>query len=164
MAGIASAGLARRAGGNLGQASPDVLRAMVQAFAGALAGAGADTLCGAPYGQVSEDRVDYRNGCRQRRRDPRAGTTGLAVPGLGQGSYFPERLPGRRRRAGQALISVAAACCLPGAGTRRAETPGITSLSKSQAGGLAKTPDAAAGQFRSRPATPGRTGSCRPAR
>src|SRR5579875_3253909 len=82
MAGIASAGLARRAGGNLGQASPDVLRAMVQAFAGALAGAGADTLCGAPYGQVSEDRVDYRNECRQRRRDTRAGTTGLAGPGL----------------------------------------------------------------------------------
>src|SRR5579875_2921770 len=85
MAGIASAGLARRAGGNLGQASPDVLRAMVQAFAGALAGAGADTLCGAPYGQVSEDRVDYRNGCRQRRRDPR--------------DHFAVQEPGRR--AGQ---------------------------------------------------------------
>lgn len=56
MARITSADRARRVGEQLGQASPDLLRAMLQAFAQALMGAGADATCGAPYGQVSEDR------------------------------------------------------------------------------------------------------------
>jgi transposase-like protein len=90
------------------QASPDLLRAMVQAFAEALMGADADALCLAPYGQPSADRVNYRNGYRQRRWDTRAGTIDLAIPRLRQGSYFPEWLLERRRRAEQALISVVA--------------------------------------------------------
>jgi transposase-like protein len=50
MADITSVDLGRRAGENLEQASPDVMRAMVQAFAGALMGAEADAICGASYG------------------------------------------------------------------------------------------------------------------
>jgi len=73
MADITGVDLARVAGENLEQASPDLLRAMLQAFAEALMGAEADALCGAPYGQVSEDRVNYRNGYRDRRWDTRAG-------------------------------------------------------------------------------------------
>jgi putative transposase len=68
MADITSVDLARLVGENLEQASPDLLRAMVQTFAEALMGAEADALCGAPYGQVSEDRVHYRNGYRPRTR------------------------------------------------------------------------------------------------
>jgi len=45
---ITSVDLARRVGQNLESASPDLLRAMVQAFAEALMGAKADALCGAP--------------------------------------------------------------------------------------------------------------------
>lgn len=108
MADITSVDLARRAGEQLEQASPDLLRAMVQTFAQALMGAEADAICGAPYGQVSEDRVSYRNGYRDRRWDTRAGTIELAIPRLRQGSYFPEWLLERRRRAEQALISVVA--------------------------------------------------------
>ncbi len=46
----------------LGAASPDLLRAMVQDFAEALMGAEADALCGAGYGQRSPGRVNRRNG------------------------------------------------------------------------------------------------------
>jgi putative transposase len=155
MADITSVDLARRAGENLEQASPDLLRAMVQTFAQALMGAEADALCGAPYGQVSGERVNYRNGYRERRWDTRAGTIDLAIPKLRQGSYFPEWLLERRRRAEQALISVVATSCLLGVSTRRverlAETLGITSLSKSQVSGLAKSLDGAVEEFRSRP-------------
>jgi transposase-like protein len=147
--------LARRVGEDLEQASPDLLRAMVQAFAEALMSAEADAVCGAPYGQVSEDRVNRRNGYRERRWDTRAGTIGLAVPKLRQGSYFPEWLLERRRRSEQALISVVAASYLLGVSTRRVEklagTLGITSLSKSQVSELSKSLDGAVEQFRSRP-------------
>jgi putative transposase len=40
----------------LAQASPDLLRSMVQAFVEALMGAGADAVCGAAYGERSEQR------------------------------------------------------------------------------------------------------------
>jgi putative transposase len=155
MADITSVDLARLAGDNLEQASPDLLRAMVKSFAEALMGAEADAICGAPYGQPSEDRVNYRNGYRDRRWDTRAGTIDLAIPRLRQGSYFPEWLLERRRRSEQALVSVVATSYLLGVSTRRveklAETLGIKSLSKSQVSELAKSLDAAVEQFRSRP-------------
>jgi putative transposase len=155
MADITSVDLARRAGEQLEQASPDLLRAMVQTFAEALMGAEADAACGAPYGQVSGDRVNYRNGYRERRWDTRAGTIELAIPRLRQGSYFPDWLLERRRRSEQALVSVVATSYLLGVSTRRveklAETLGIKSLSKSQVSELAKSLDAAVEQFRSRP-------------
>jgi putative transposase len=99
MADITSVDLARLAGEQLESASPDLLRAMVKAFAEALMGAEADAVCGAPYGQPSEDRVNYRNGYRDRRWDTRAGTIELAIPRLRAGSYFPEWLLERRRRS-----------------------------------------------------------------
>ena len=155
MADNTSVDLARVPGDNPVQASPDLLRAMVQAFAEALMGADADALCGAPYGQPSADRVNYRNGYRQRRWDTRAGTIDLAIPKLRAGSYFPEWLLERRRRSEQALISVVATSYLLGVSTRRVEklagTLGITSLSKSQVSELAKSLDGAVEQFRSRP-------------
>ena len=155
MADNTSVDLARVPGDNPVAASPDLLRAMVKAFAEALMGADADALCGAPYGQPSADRVNYRNGYRQRRWDTRAGTIDLAIPKLRAGSYFPEWLLERRRRSEQALVSVVATSYLLGVSTRRveklAETLGIKSLSKSQVSQLAKSLDGAVEQFRSRP-------------
>src|SRR5690349_25158430 len=91
---------------NLATASPDLLRAMVKTFADALMSAEADALCNAEYGQVSDERVNHRNGYRPREWDTRAGTVELAIPKLRSGSYFPAWLLERRRRAEQALISV----------------------------------------------------------
>jgi putative transposase len=155
MADITSLDLARRAGDHLESASPDLLRAMVKTFAEALMGAEADAACGAAYGERSEDRVNHRNGYRDRRWDTRAGTIELAIPRLRHGSYFPEWLLERKRRSEQALISVVATSYLLGVSARRveklAETLGITSLSKSQVSDLVKSLDGAVEQFRSRP-------------
>ena len=74
----------------LSQASPDLLRQMVQIFAEALMSADADAVCGAAYGQRSPDRRNIRNGYRCRGWDTRAGSIELAVPKLREGSYFPD--------------------------------------------------------------------------
>jgi putative transposase len=84
MADITSVGLARAVGENLEQASPDLLQTMLQAFAEALMSAEADAVCGAPYGQVSEDRVNRRNGYRDRRWDARVGSIEVAISKLRQ--------------------------------------------------------------------------------
>jgi putative transposase len=100
-------------------ASPDVLRAMVKTFAQALMSAEADAICGAGYGQRSDDRVNSRNGYRSREWDTRAGTIDLAIPKLRQGSYFPDWLLTHRRRAEQALVSVVATSHPQRVSTRR---------------------------------------------
>src|SRR5829696_2827984 len=92
----------------LSQASPDLLRQMVQIFAEALMSADADAVCGAGYGQRSPDRRNTRNGYRWRGWDTRAGSIELEVPKLREGSYFPDWLLQRRRRAESALVSVVA--------------------------------------------------------
>ena len=74
------------------QASPDLLRAMVQEMAEALMGVEVDALCGAPYGERSPERVNRRNGYRERPWDTRVGSIELAVPKLREGSYFPDWL------------------------------------------------------------------------
>lgn len=89
----------------LGSASPDLLREMIKTFAEALMSAEADAVCGAPYGQRSDERTNQRNGYRAREGDTRAGTVELAIPKLRQGSYFPDWLLQHRRRAEQAPVS-----------------------------------------------------------
>jgi putative transposase len=112
-------------------------------------------VCGAEYGQRSSERVNQRNGYRQRQFDTRAGTLDLAIPKLRQGSYFPDWLLERRKRAERALTTVVATCYLLGVSTRRmdklVETLGITSLSKSQVSVMAKELDIAVEAFRTRP-------------
>ena len=139
----------------LSQASPDLLRQMVQIFAEALMSADADAVCGAGYGQRSPDRRNIRNGYRWRGWDTRAGSIELAVPKLREGSYFPDWLLERRRRAESALVSVVATSYLLGVSTRRmeklVETLGIIGLSKSQVSEMAKDLDSQVEAFRTRP-------------
>src|SRR5262252_3502273 len=139
----------------LAQASPDLLRAMVQAFAEALMSAEADAVCGAGYGERSGERTNTRNGYRRRGWDTRAGSIDLAIPRLCHGSYFPDWLLERRRRAEAALVTVVATSYLLGVSTRRmeklAESLGITRLSRSQVSQMAKDLDAQVEAFRTRP-------------
>lgn len=136
-------------------AEPDVLRSLLKTFVEALMSAEADAICGAPYGVRSEDRVNSRNGYRPRDWDTRAGSMELAIPKLRSGSYFPDWLLERRRRAERALTTVVATCYLLGVSTRRmeklVETLGITRLSKSQVSVMAKELDEHVESFRSRP-------------
>ncbi|HEY6495570.1 MAG TPA: IS256 family transposase [Trebonia sp.] len=140
---------------HLDQASPDLLREMVRSFAQALMGAEAEAVCGAGYGERSDDRTNTRNGYRSREWDTRAGSIDLQVPKLRQGSYFPGWLLERRRRAEAALVSVVATSYLLGVSTRRVEKLiqqlGITSLSKSQVSEMARDLDAQVEAFRTRP-------------
>lgn len=139
----------------LEQASPDLLRAMVQEMAEALMGAEADELCGAPYGERSPERVNRRNGYRERDWDTRVGSIELAVPKLREGSYFPDWLLQPRRRAEQAFVSVIADAYLAGVSTRRVEKLvaqlGVERMSKSQVSRLAKSLDQIVEDFRTRP-------------
>src|SRR5207302_1366714 len=106
----------------LEEAHPDLLREMVGGFAQALMGAEAQALCGADYGEHSSERINSRNGYRQRDWDTRAGTISLAIPKLRQGSYYPEWLLEPRRRAERAMVAVVAEAYLAGVSTRRVES------------------------------------------
>ena len=139
----------------LASASPDLLRGLLSAFIAALMSAEADAVCGAGYGERSESRSNQRNGYRHRDFDTRAGTLDVAIPKLRQGSYFPDCLLARRKRAERALTSVVATCYLLGVSTRRmerlVESLGVTSLSKSQVSEMAKDLDQAVEAFHTRP-------------
>lgn len=139
----------------LESASPDLLRQMVKTFADALMSAEADAVCGAEYGQRSDERTNSRNGYRPREWDTRAGTVELAIPKLRTGSYFPDWLLQHRRRAEQALVSVVATSYLLGVSTRRVEKLveqlGVASLSKSQVSDMAAHLDVQVEAFRNRP-------------
>jgi transposase-like protein len=139
----------------LAQASPDLLRQMLTTFINTLMSAEADAVCGAEYGTRSAERTNTRNGYRTRDFDTRAGTLDVAIPKLRAGSYFPDWLLERRRRAERALTTVVATCYLLGVSTRRmeklVESLGITRLSKSQVSEMAKDLDEQVAQFRHRP-------------
>jgi transposase-like protein len=139
----------------LEEADVDLLREMVRAFAENLMSAEADATCGAPYGERSDDRVNRRNGYRDRDFDTRTGTIELRVPRLRQGSYYPEWLFERRRRVERALVAVICECYVRGVSTRRVDglvkALGMEGISKSQVSALAKTLDAEVAAFCSRP-------------
>jgi transposase-like protein len=133
----------------------DLLREMVREFAQRLMAAEVDALAGAGWGEVSVERVNHRNGYRQRPFDTRVGTIDLAIPKLRRGSYFPDWLIDPRRRAEKALVAVVAECYVRGVSTRRVDglvkTLGIESLSKSQVSRMAGELDEMVTEFRNRP-------------
>ena len=128
---------------------------MLATFINALMSAEADAVCGAPYGAPGPDRVNVRNGYRHRDFDTRAGTLDVAIPKLRSGSYFPDWLLERRRRAEAALTSVVATCYLLGVSpggwrswSSRWASPGC---SRSQVSEMARDLDAQVEAFRTRP-------------
>ena len=139
----------------LSEASPDLMRSLLQSIINALLSADADAVVGAEYGRPSPGRTSQRNGYRRRDLDTRVGTIDVAIPKLRTGTYFPEWLLQRRKRAESALITVVADCYLAGVSTRRMDklvkTLGIDSLSKSQVSRMAAELDAHVEQFRHRP-------------
>ena len=139
----------------LAEASPDLMRSLLQSIINALLSADADAVVGAEYGRPTPGRTAQRNGYRNRPLDTRVGSIGVAIPKLRTGTYFPEWLLERRKRAETALITVVADCYLAGVSTRRMDklvkTLGIDSLSKSQVSRTATDLDEHVEQFRHRP-------------
>lgn len=130
---------ARLLGEALAEASPDLMRSLLQTMINALLSADADAVVGAEYGRPTSGRVAQRNGYRHRDLDTRVGTIDVAIPKLRKGTYFPEWLLERRKRAETALITVVADCYLAGVSTRRMDklvkTLGIDSLSSRRSRG-----------------------------
>jgi putative transposase len=135
-------------------AGSELLAEMVKMAAELLMAAEVDVLCNAGYGERTEDRVNSRNGHRERRWDTRAGTINLEIPKLRKGSYLPSLLE-PRRRAEQALVSVVCQAYVEGVSTRRVDdlvrSMGIDGMSKSQVSELAKNLDTKVAEFRNRP-------------
>ncbi len=73
----------------LAQASPDLMRELLATFVNALLSARADAVCGAEYGQRSEEPVTRHNGYRHRDLDTWVGTLDVAVPKLRGGVVLP---------------------------------------------------------------------------
>ena len=139
----------------LSEASPDMMRHLLQTTINTLLSADADAVVGAEWGKPTPTRSAQRNGYRHRDLDTRVGTLDVAIPKLRSGTYFPEWLLERRKRAESALITVVADCYLAGVSTRRMDklvkTLGINALSKSQVSRMATELDEQVESFRHRP-------------
>jgi putative transposase len=137
------------------RADTDLLREMVKLFCERVMGEEVDAICGASYGERSDERINRRNGYRSRAWDTRTGTIDLAVPKLREGSYFPDWLLEPRRRAERAFVQVVCESYVRGVSTRRVEglvrTLGIERISKSRVSEMAKELDSAVEAFRTRP-------------
>ncbi|RUQ37490.1 IS256 family transposase, partial [Micrococcus sp. HSID17228] len=137
------------------EASPDMMRHLLQTMINTLLSADADAVVGAEWGKPSSSRTAQRNGYRHRDLDTRVGTLDVAIPKLRSGTYFPDWLLERRKRAESALITVVADCYLAGVSTRRMDklvkTLGVNALSKSQVSRMATELDEQVEAFRHRP-------------
>lgn len=69
----------------------DFLRAVAEAVLQILMEADVEGLIGAGRHERSGERLNYRNGYRDRTLDTRLGALNLRIPKLRQGSYFPRR-------------------------------------------------------------------------
>ena len=86
-------------------ADADLLREMVGFAAQRPMELEVENHTGAAHGESSPDRVNQRNGYRDRDWETRAGTVELHIPRLRKGSYFPGFLE-PRRMAEKALTAV----------------------------------------------------------
>ncbi|MEZ5932527.1 MAG: IS256 family transposase [Alphaproteobacteria bacterium] len=92
-------------------------------------------LCGAGFGERSDDRTNHRNGYRDRRWETRAGAVDLKIPKLRKGSYLPGFLE-PRRAAEKALVAVIQEAYVHSVSTRAVDdlvkAMGMSGMSKSQ--------------------------------
>ena len=132
----------------------DFLREMIGFAAERLMALEVDTLCGAGHGERSAERINHRNGYRERPWETRAGTVNLAVPKLRKGSYLPFFLE-PRRTAEKALVAVIQEAYIQGISTRSVDdlvkAMGMTGISKSQVSRLCEEIDDRVKAFLGRP-------------
>ena len=135
-------------------ADADLLREMVGFAAQRLMELEVESLTGAAHGERSPDRVNHRNGYRERDWQTRAGNVELRIPKLRKGSYFPAFLE-PRRMAEKALAAVIQEAYVQGVSTRSVDelvkAMGMTGISKSQVSRLCSEIDDKIGAFLDRP-------------
>jgi transposase-like protein len=135
-------------------ADADLIRDMLAFAAERLMSLEVEALTGAPAGVRSPERLNHRNGYRERAWDTRAGRIDLAIPKLRRGSYFPVFLE-PRRTAEKALTAVIQEAYVHGISTRAVDdlvkAMGMTGISKSQVSRLCEEIDERVNAFLSRP-------------
>ncbi|PQO86631.1 IS256 family transposase [Massilia phosphatilytica] len=113
-----------------------------------------EALCQAAYGERSEERINSRNGYRDRAYETRAGKVDLKIPKLRSGSYFPGFLE-PRRTAEKALTAVIQEAYIQGISTRSVDdlvkAMGMSGVSKSQVSRLCEEIDERVQTFLDRP-------------
>jgi putative transposase len=132
----------------------DFLRQMIGFTAQRLMALEVETLTGAEPGARTPDRLNQRNGYRDRDWDTRAGTVELRIPKLRKGSYFPGFLE-PRRMAEKALTAVIQEAYIQGVSTRSVDdliqAMGMSGISKSQVSRLCGEIDERVQTFLTRP-------------
>jgi transposase-like protein len=131
-----------------------LLREMIGFAAQRLMELEVETLCGAAHGERSPERINQRNGFRDRDWETRAGTVELRIPKLRKGSYFPGFLE-PRRTAEKALTAVIQEAYVQGISTRSVDdlvqAMGCSGVSKSQVSRLCGEIDERVQAFVNRP-------------
>jgi putative transposase len=116
-------------------ADSDLLREMIGFTAKRLMELEVEELTGAAPGERSAERVNQRNGYRDRIWETRAGTVELRIPKLRKGSYFPGFLE-PRRLSEKAITAVIQEAYIQGVSTRSVDdlikALGMSGISKSQ--------------------------------
>jgi putative transposase len=135
-------------------ADADLVRELLAFASERLMAAEVDQLTGAAAGVRSPDRINHRNGYRERGWETRVGRIELAIPKLRKGSYFPAFLE-PRRTAEKALTAVIQEAYVHGVSTRSVDdlvkALGGTGVSKSQVSRLCAEIDERVNAFLSRP-------------
>ena len=131
-----------------------LLREMIGFAAQRLMELETETLCGAGHGERSDERINHRNGYRDRDWQTRAGSVELRIPKLRKGSYFPGFLE-PRRTAEKALTAVIQEAYVQGVSTRSVDelvkAMGMEGISKSQVSRLCAEIDERVNTFLCRP-------------
>ena len=111
-------------------------------------------LTGAAHGERSPERLNQRNGYRERDWQTRVGTVELRIPKLRRGAYFPAFLE-PRRTAEKALTAVIQEAYVQGISTRSVDdlvrAMGMDGVSKSQVSRLCAEIDERVRDFLGRP-------------
>jgi putative transposase len=132
----------------------DFLRAVAEAVVQLLMESDVEGLIGAARHERSAERLNYRNGYRERALDTRLGTLQLRIPTLRQGSYFPPFLE-PRKVSEKALVAVIQEAWIGGVSTRRVDdlvqAMGLSGVSKSTVSKLCKDIDERVNAFLDRP-------------